>query len=199
MGAVLTVLLIATALWAWFCILWLVPRNLRSLFRYRLWRLRDGLATEIRAENFDEVREPRHLLDSVECFIEMAEELTPLRISLLILSARPAYVFDKETEDTYALSLAGLSRHDKDLLGRYVAEFNDAVTKHVFFGSPSGWLACIPFSPFFVAAKVMSLWQRRESDLAYDVRRRTTAASLTAIASSHIHDSAHQPLSTYVN
>jgi hypothetical protein len=45
----------------------------------------------------------------------------------------------------------------------------------------------------------MSLLQRKESNLAYDVRRRTTAASLTAIASSHIHETAHEPLSTYVN
>lgn len=200
MAAILTVGLVGSALFAWFSLFWLVPSNLCAMFRYRLWRIRDELAEEIRSGSFDHDEEPERVVEAIECFIESAKDLTPMRIALMVAFARPPASVRRG--GAAPLSLKGLSDADKQLLGRYIRSFNGIVTGQVFFGSPSGWLMSLIIFPLICALRFVdrTLKGTKASPVAYDVKRRTTEASLSALAASHSDDSHHPhsaPLSTY--
>lgn len=198
MGAVLTVALVASVLWAWFCVFWLVPRNLRGMFRYRLWRLRDELADDIRSEEFERTDEPRRVLRAVECFIASADVLTPFRVGMILALAWPKRRMLEDGDQP--LSLRGLSPDDKKRLGAYIKRFNTTVSHQIFVGSPSGWFLAIPA---WLLAKVLRLivrirHQDGERNGTYDVQRRTTEVSFAALSASHIEPVDHHPLSQYV-
>ena len=82
MTALLTIEVIGVALLAWGCVFKLVPDYALSHNRYKLWRLRDVLADEIRHGAFSDAGQPRAVLRVIERSIESLSDLSALNLVL---------------------------------------------------------------------------------------------------------------------
>lgn len=155
MDALMTAIVIAVVLFGWFCLIWVIPNSLLSLFRYRLWRMRDGLYDEIRAGKFHGTKQAYVLVEDMECFIERAKELSPLNIALILLSHRRLEVPKGEIID-----MSGMDARDKRRLTKHLENFQIAIIKHVFYETPSGWILTLPALPFIAYAKLSAALRR---------------------------------------
>jgi hypothetical protein len=128
--------IVGITLFAWFGLIKIIPSCNLSIFRYRLWRLRDGLADEVLDGTFRDVAQPRALLQFLEGVIELAPELGALKLVAMRWSCRHVQVpelFDRET-------LEALHPSDQEIIKRRLNELQQIAVRHVLFGSPSGWL-----------------------------------------------------------
>lgn len=133
MQAFLTVIAVALAIFAWVCIVKIIPDCARSLFRYRLWRLRDELVDEIRAGTFENDEMPKVLAAVVEGTITVAPEATLARMLMAAWTCRSMQVpelFDFES----------LGRGDRRLLEKRFSEYRQIAVRHILLGAPSGWI-----------------------------------------------------------
>jgi hypothetical protein len=140
MNALLTINIVAFALFSWICVFKLVPASAISLCRYRLWRLRDELFDEIRNGKFDDGKQPRRLLLLVETTIQSVEETSALNLALFYISARKLprpelFNFDE------------LSTTDKECFDRHFDRFGQIMVKYVVGGTPSGWMSFVVIGP----------------------------------------------------
>jgi hypothetical protein len=133
-AALLTIDLLGVGLFAWFCLVKVLPDCNVSIYRYRLWRVRDRLADQIRWGQFDDARAPTELLQRVERFIVTAPEIGIVKLLFMRLALRgcPA--------EPDLLEREGLSRDDRRRLELIVRELQSINARHVAFGSPSGWI-----------------------------------------------------------
>ncbi len=69
MAALLTFDLVALALFAWFCLVKVVPDCNVSILRYRLWRVRDRLADQICLGVYENEAAATDVLHTIEACI----------------------------------------------------------------------------------------------------------------------------------
>ena len=148
----MTLLLIAAMTFlvaaAWVGIWYVFPEAELSLFRHRLWRLRDELHCAIRHGEFKQSPEPECLLRNVESIIFLAPEISALTsiVLAMYLRSRPP---DPRTEQG-EIRWSEMNEYDRHALLPYSRRFDDLLLHHIFFGSPSGWiLSGIAIPPAF--------------------------------------------------
>jgi hypothetical protein len=136
MNFVLFILLLAWGLVAWLAIFMVVPSCMQSMFRHRLWRLRDNIVDQIRGDGLAEPGPFRDLVHEVECAIIAAPEVSPFRIGLL-RAVSGNFMRDAKVE---SFDPENVHPSDRRLAEAYVAEFRAAFFRQLLFGSPSGWI-----------------------------------------------------------
>jgi hypothetical protein len=142
MSVILLIVVIAWGLAAWIAIFIVVPSCMQSLFRHRLWRLRDGVVDRIRAGDFADAEPFRGLVHEIECAILAAPEVSPFRIGLLRAVGRDLLRTAKfDYFDPVKVHAA-----DREVADEYYAGFRSAFYRQFLFGSPSGWLLLIMLS-----------------------------------------------------
>ena len=152
MTAWLTIDVVVLALVAWGSVVVIVPSCARSHTRYRLWRLRDNLFDEIRHEAFKDPAPAEALLSFVETSIVCLGELSLIKLVLLRLATLGVGPRPKSFWDL----IGDASPADKRLLEPHIDELMGAAVKHVFLGSPSGWICIVVATPFAVGAALVT-------------------------------------------
>ncbi len=116
---------IVSVLSAWACLFIVIPSALRSLFRHRLWRLRDEVMDQAMREELP-LEDSLRLADRVEAVIHHARDVSPLGILLFSIAAIGIDVPKREPLSPelrpYEMRLIGL------------------MTDHLFTGTPFGWV-----------------------------------------------------------
>jgi hypothetical protein len=168
MDIVLTIDCVAIALFAGFCVAVVIPACNASVFRYRLWRLRDRIADEIRADGFQDRERPEMVLKFVEHSIEFAPDVNVFKLLVVGWSCRHL------EQPTDPFQLDELSRDDRTRIEHHLGELSRLSLRHVLLDSPSGWLVIGLLAPLAVFA---SLLDRRghdehERSVFADARRR---------------------------
>jgi hypothetical protein len=143
--ALLTLILIALALFSWASITKIVPSYATSRYRYRLWRLRDDLSDDIRRGKFDQEDGPRKVLAFIDLAIEDAEDLSALNMILFAWTV----VAGQDIPDE-PLELGELSPHDDRLLMERLEAVDSALLAKTLFGSVSGWVITLVLTPFVI-------------------------------------------------
>src|SRR5947209_7687017 len=138
MTLLLTINVIALTAFAWLSAFAIVPACSASRFRYRLWRLRDELVDEVRAQKFVNTDVPKRLIMIVERAIEEASNLSALNILLFRLAGGFA---------SSPFDLKDLVPSDKELITNHLREFDSAIARRALGGTPSGWIALIVLVP----------------------------------------------------
>jgi len=151
MSAWLTFDLIALVLFASVCVFKIIPSCNVSQLRYRLWRLRDDVVDEIRGDVFSKDDQPRRFVTEVERLIANSQELTPFRLFLLYLSARP---FRLPRPDR-AFDLDALRGRDRAVMSKHADALERLVVRHLLTGSPSGWLVICVSAPIAAGAALL--------------------------------------------
>jgi hypothetical protein len=138
------------AVWAWARIQ--VSAAIASLFRYKLWSLRDRIYDAIHDERLARLEAADRLLDACENMIRVANDVKmgswlvrpklPETVTTEIVSTRKQY-------EKYA------SKEQAELLKAFDTELQRAVFTHLVFGSPTGWLIFFVFTAKFCFGAVL--------------------------------------------
>lgn len=156
MNVVLTLYVVALALLAWFSVFKIVPSCTVSLFRHRLWRMRDKVADEIRGGTFEDTEQPKRYVALLEGAIEAAPELSPLNLLL----ARLTWTDSMKKLEQLPLRLDDLAPTDRAVLEKHLEELHNAVLTQMLFGTPSGWLVSLVATPLVAAAVLRDRFRR---------------------------------------
>jgi hypothetical protein len=177
MNVLWTIGVVASLLFAWVCLFHIIPSCLMSMFRYRLWRQRDGLAGEIRNGKFANPEQAECLVDLIERFIRLAPQFSAFRIAL----ARESAAISREEPPATDFDLSGLDESEREIFESYREDFFKTVFDHVFFETPSGWLAVASVLLFAPVILLLQLIRRDDHDqwtLTDDARRRVSQGSV---------------------
>ena len=137
-------LLAGAAIAIWGAFTYLIPSWLCSMFRYRLWQLRDSLQDDIisgRLPNQDFVHE---FVAIIEAAIRMAPKLTLLRIIFTPTNNEMSDVWNKKIRST------SIPAFQKEALRKYRWQFAEIIFMRVLVGSFSGWFVLLLLSPVFI-------------------------------------------------
>lgn len=137
MSTTLTILLVGIASLLWFGLAVWVPHCLRSLYRYRLWSIRDAIVDAVlegRIPNSDAVR---HFTRTVEMAVKRSSHLTLLRF---LLFPKPPMEFIDYRKAMYKKCLAEMTDEQRRFFETKRSEFAEAVLSHMLLGCVSGWL-----------------------------------------------------------
>jgi hypothetical protein len=141
---------VGITLFAWFGLIKIIPACNLSMFRYRLWRLRDRLADEVLDGSFRDATHPQTLVCFLEGVIDLAPEIGALKLAAMRWSCRHVQVpelFDRQT-------LEALDPDDRAIMEQRLDELRQIAVRHVLFGSPSGWLLTFVLVPLAVIASL---------------------------------------------
>jgi hypothetical protein len=117
----------------WVCTLLLVPRQVESLFRHRLWRIRDELQDHVFDGKVPDALVVENMIETMECFIQHSDQLK-----------MPAYLaFRLAYQKDYAgappmFDLSGLSAKQFELLTEILDEAYRSVAFKIVAGSRAG-------------------------------------------------------------
>lgn len=174
---ILTIVLLGCSAIVWGLAVFVVPQHVNSLFRYRLWRLRDDLEDHILDGRLPECPGVRDLLETLEAMIEHPEELT--------LSSIFAHrIFRKELRAAARDSvpdLSDLSAEQKSLYADVLHESYESVLFKAIAASPAGavtfplwllWFSC--FRPRSSAASQRELRRFREFHMTLEKHDRSS-------------------------
>lgn len=130
---------IVAAVW----VLWLraLPEHLCSLYRYKLWRMRDDTVDDMIYGRLTDDPGTRRFVALLEGLIHTAPYFTFARSPFLPRVPR-AMVYQQEEE--CSAWLARLPSSQRQIYVERIERLRMAVTGHLLFGSPSGWLAAGP-------------------------------------------------------
>jgi hypothetical protein len=142
MSIFLTGYVITLSLLAWGAIFYVVPSVARSIFRYRLWRLRDEIVDSLADDRFEDRVQPERLMHDVEKTIRYAKEFSLWRLLLLRWLTKGRALPPEAQREMFDLKRAPIV--DQELLATYELEYHASIARHVFFGTPLGWV-CIAF------------------------------------------------------
>jgi hypothetical protein len=145
MNALLTIVIVALALFAWACVFTVVPGCALSRSRYRLWRLRDRLVDAILDDTFEDPVEPQRFLLFVERSITCLPEMSALDLALFMFSSRGIVLTSVLPWD-----LDRMKASDRAALEPMVWEVKLTVLKHLFTGTPSGWCCLVVLAPILL-------------------------------------------------
>lgn len=171
MNTLLVLDIVALALFAWACAFLIVPLCAANMCRYRLWRIRDGLADAIRADAFEDCTQPDRIVSVIEGTIEHLPDLSALNVALFHLSGRS---LSDGRPWRGAWRLDRMAAEDRERLKPHVDALERAVISHVFFGTPSGWLALAVVAPMALATELVKRLTGKDgggASLVHDARR----------------------------
>jgi hypothetical protein len=138
---------VGITLFAWFGLIKIIPSCNLSTFRYRLWRLRDQIADDVRGGAFQETAQPQVLVRFLEGVIDLAPEIGALKLGAMRWSCRHVQspeLFDRE-------ALEALEPHDREIMEQRLDELRRITVRHVLLGSPSGWVLTFILVPLAFA------------------------------------------------
>ena len=148
MGTFLILDVVAITLFAWFGLIKLIPSCNLSMFRYRLWRLRDRLEDEVLDGAFKDASQPRALVRFIEGVIDLAPELGALKLLAMRWSCR-------HVEVPELLHVHELAPQDRAIVEQRLKELNGLTVRHVLTGSPSGWVLTLVVVPVALIASLL--------------------------------------------
>jgi hypothetical protein len=151
-AALLTIELVVLALFAWFCVVKVVPDCNVSILRYRLWRVRDRLADQIRLSVYENEDAARGVLQVIEGCIAGSHELGIIKVVVARWAVR-----DDDSFRANPLDRPDLSDSDRHRLRGIIAEVESLGARHIAFGSPSGWVITCLLVP---AAIIVSVYEK---------------------------------------
>jgi hypothetical protein len=156
---VLIVLFGMTALFVLDC--YLFRRSMISLFRYRLWEVRDNTVDAMLAGEIPSIELIREHVETVESFIENADEITLLR--WLTLPEMPSeYLAQKKME--WESGLAEMTEAQRKLFLKHHQALINTIYFHLMLRSVSGWIILATATVFIVvAAPVVAIVQAAKS------------------------------------
>ncbi len=177
----ITFLVVSTGLWA--CLVLILPRSLRSLFRYRLWVLRDELVDDVIAKRIPLTDAVRDVLSTMEALIRDSKNVT---LGRWLLLPRKSMQVASEYHKGVEAAFSAMTREEQERVSYFRQSVARAVAMRLLIGSPLGWL----FSVVFVTAKYsFALNERIKSQL---------TERLTASSAVHRDGNKPPPLSTCV-
>lgn len=158
MNVIVALALIGLAALAGRALLHTIPDSLVSLFRYRLWALRDTIVDEILGGLYQDRRAAVRVAREVELVIDYANELTMFKFFVFNRLAR-----DPDLPRYEELTLDELSATDRERLARHLDELYSYVGHHAFLGSPSGWVSFIALFPYAAVVGLIRYLRNRGS------------------------------------
>ncbi|MHC4696996.1 MAG: hypothetical protein ACYTFA_09655 [Planctomycetota bacterium] len=149
---VILLVLLVTVLWAIFVIQ--VPRTLRSLFRYRLWAIRDAVVDDVLRGDLPKSPLVDDDIRQIECIIANSEAVTFLQFLVL---PRPPKKYVEARNAFRTEEFKKLTEKQQAVVRGYTDALQWAVLRHLLFGSFAGWtvlglLATIAFVVAVLAA-----------------------------------------------
>lgn len=121
-------------------VLWFIPSCMRSVFRYRLWRIRDALFDEVTAGTIPDETVIDELITRIEHLIRLSRHVTLYKfITTGIITAWDLREHERY-EDAKARTLPPECRQQ---IARYERQVGRAMATHLYFGSPSGWIGVL--------------------------------------------------------
>lgn len=134
-------------LYMWMGLLFFIPWCFVSLFRYRLWRLRDSIFDAVIDHEVCDDPVYWELIRRIENYIRHAKEVT-----FLGAVARGALLLPdmQAEEEKYLAKVKNLSPEDRHQLDLWEMAFSRAVFVHLLRGAPSGWIGSLILMPTYV-------------------------------------------------
>ena len=120
---------------AWSFALVLVPCQVESLFRHRLWRLRDELQDRVFDEQLPDVPVVRELIDLLEALISHSKQINMADYLAFRISDR---MQNKGNDDVPVFDLSELSQEQRDIFTRILHESYRSIFFKVIAGSRVG-------------------------------------------------------------
>jgi hypothetical protein len=139
-----TFVLVAVIAWgtaAWLSIFVLVPSCAHSIFRHQLWRLRDSAYDDVVRGALTDPTPFRGFIRELEFAIDVADEITPLRLGLMGLTSRR--LREDEQIEVEFFDPAKVHPDDRRAAHFYYWQFHTIFFKQLVFGSPTGWLLMV--------------------------------------------------------
>ncbi len=129
--------LVALSLLLWGGVVYVVPRNLRSLFRYRLWTIRDRIVDEVLSGELPDSPVVRGLILMVESAIRHAGDATLMRF--LLIPPLPCD-YRKEWLEFWDTGLKELSDDQRARFEKHRDLLGKALVKRLVSASIGGWI-----------------------------------------------------------
>lgn len=136
---------------AWFVSMLTIRRNMQSLFRYKLWPLRDAIVDDLLSGELPDMAVTRDLLDTVESTIRYAELITIIEF-LIMPSPTDSYISHRKE------LMSEIERMTKAQRGRYEwrsSELRKIILRRLMFGSVGGWLVVVAGLAFGLLAALI--------------------------------------------
>lgn len=152
------------------------PSILRSLFRYKIWALRDEIIDLVdggKLPSNDAVIQLRRALESTLIHVEEVTAVKWMILPRLTGESRPI------EDDEYNSIVAGMSEDEREVLNDFLRRVEDAFVVHLSIGSFAGWGILVGIIFFSLARWVV----RRVGSPVAEIRK--TAVGLLS-PSSHI-------------
>jgi hypothetical protein len=165
MNAVWFLAIVLVSISAWVSVFWVVPWCRRSVVRYQLWQLRDGLFDAIRGQHFENSEQPRRLLRDIEMSIQSADRITPLNFWL---AQRFVKHLDIKLDEPFELRATSI--FDQKKLAPWYDGYKAAMARLLMTGSPSGWLLLLFFFPKAIVLTTRVMRDKRSGSVADAVK-----------------------------
>lgn len=153
MSAFIAIDLIAFAVLAAVSVMVIIPSCNTSMFRYRLWRVRDGVYDQMRTEQFEDPELADTFITFIEGLIRFSGEFTAFRLAYTRMSGRRHAVVPTEAQAREEMPFFFpdcCSAHDRSLLKPYLDDFQHAAALHLAFGTPGGWVLTCALAPILL-------------------------------------------------
>ncbi len=138
---------------AWIGLFILTPLNLRSLFRYRLWRLRDDIVDDVLAGRLPREPAVTSLITATESLIQNARCVT---WTTWLLSPNVPEEYRLAYRAHIETSFNRLSPDQQARLSEYRKNLEACIVRQMTVGSFSGWLLGATFlTGFFIMGLVL--------------------------------------------
>lgn len=160
LGLVWLLLLTAASFAALF---YVVPYSGLSVYRHKLWRLRDAIHRDIRTGVIPPGQVADELLGGVEKTIRFAKEMSFANVLIFgVLRKDPAN--DERFEETQA-RIQALPERCRELVLKHQHDYAFITLRHSIFFTPSGWFAAIVLVPLLpIVFLVAYIGGRRSGD-----------------------------------
>jgi hypothetical protein len=126
---------VAGAVFGWLGLVFFVPSNLRSLFRYRLWRLRDQMVDQVILGKLPPIPFVENYIRMIEVVIMRTSQITLLHWAWAPTSSSAVERFESDLREAERI----LSDDQKRLLEQSRGQFQGIIVHRLLFGSVSGW------------------------------------------------------------
>lgn len=164
---------------AWAIVVFFIPSCLCSMFRYRLWRLRDSVKDDVIYGRLPSHEFVNELLGVIESFILIAN-----RVTLIQVFSLPGDRTDSARHQKALEEWAGkLNEQQNHLFLAHRTELKTIIVSRLLLGSITGWAFLVLLLPGIVLMLVRSLVQRASltaTDLVVGVVRWVVAATRRA-------------------
>lgn len=165
-------IVLALGVLAWASLIFVIPWCMQGVLRHRLWRVRDAVFDDISSGLLPSKDVCVDFLRGLEGGIRHTRELSFANLWTLGFFHQLA----EGVEDAdFEKALKNFTPGERERFENYEAEVGSVVIRHVFLGTPSGWLASL-LVPLYLLVMLVLFRQRRQ-DL-FDDARRSAAVNL---------------------